>query len=329
MLSGGYKVSGRSFSDGDESTLKIYTLGQFSVWRKEELLSGRSDRAYRMWGLFKYLITRRDKYISSETITEILWPEQDSVEPKRALRTMVYRLRQLLGGDSEYKATNYIIHSHGAYRWNPGGDYWLDVEEFETLCQQANTLVTGEPERAIQLHKEALSLYKGDYLSEYSEWEWVVPVRNYYRGLCLETFLELAYLLKSRGQYSEIIKVCEKAFLVDFFEEKLHLCYLEALLKERRTRQARTHYEYTAAAFDRELGVQPSMNMEALFAFLQSGKSQNLTYQEDKTPRVGPTGSHQQKAGGALICNSESFAFLYELENRRAKEAGRELSWAC
>jgi two-component SAPR family response regulator len=70
----------RDLSDANDR-LKIYTLGRFIVLRGKKSLNEQTNRSYRMWELFKYLLTNRGKGIPAESITEILWPGSDYAAP--------------------------------------------------------------------------------------------------------------------------------------------------------------------------------------------------------------------------------------------------------
>jgi len=49
-------------------TVKIFTLGRFLVRRGEKVLSEGSVRAVKVWLLFKYLLTHREKALTPEEI---------------------------------------------------------------------------------------------------------------------------------------------------------------------------------------------------------------------------------------------------------------------
>ena len=93
--------------DRQDRRLKIATLGRFQVVREGRLLSGECRRASRVWELFKYLVTNRGRDIPSDTLIENLWEEDQPEDPERALRNLVYRLRQILDpGDAPSPLTS-------------------------------------------------------------------------------------------------------------------------------------------------------------------------------------------------------------------------------
>ena len=304
-----------------QAMLHIETLGNFRVSRGERILTRDAQRAYRLWGLLKYLLTKGGQGVHPEVLAGALWPEQDYQDPKGVVRTTVYRLRQLInygGGDG---GGNYIIFKQGCYRWNTGANYWLDAREFEELCHQAQDILGEDPAGAMVLLESALSLYKGEYLPEEAFSEWVLSQRYYYRRLYLEAVVTLMPLLKEQGLYRNIIAHCEEAVRIEPFEEGLHIPLLEALLYTGRWEQALTHYQYITAALYRELGVKPPPAMRRIYELLQAER-------ESAAAGAGRSedGPGEEKVGeGAFFCDPHVFRSIFNLERRRAERRGQEV----
>ena len=182
--------------DDRENVLKIYTLGRFLVKRGDTVLSDQSHRSYRLWELFQYLVTNRNKSFLPESIAENLWPDNDYSEPRQAVRTQICRLRKLLKDEED--DSEYISFVQGCYQWNNKQKIWLDVDEFERLYHLAKAKEDDNYLQAIELYYEAVSLYQGEYLPGAMFNEWVIPVRNYYRNLFLQCVVDFANLLKKQ-----------------------------------------------------------------------------------------------------------------------------------
>jgi two-component SAPR family response regulator len=295
--------------------LEIHTLGQFTASRGDRVLSDVSCRSAKLWELFKYLLTKRGSSIPAEVILETIWPEQEYSDARRALRTLVHRLRKLVDGAPD-RGESYIKFSHSCYGWNCGQDSWIDADEFESLCLQAEAAMADDSNAATGIYQKAVSLYKGDYLRELVYSEWVLPVRSYYRRLYLEAVFRLTELLKNAGKHTEIIKVCEKAFQVEPFEEDLHLSFLRALLETGNQKQALCHYEYITGIFYREMGVKPSAALKNIYRRIKTaGPETDLAALQDD--------GEENDARGAFFCGPEVFRSLYSLEKRRMARTGQ------
>lgn len=300
--------------------LEIATLGRFGVRCGDILLSEKAKRSYRLWDLFRFLITFRDRGSPPELIAETLWPDHEYEDPTGAVRTMVYRLRRLLTEKSGCTETDFITFHQGGYQWNTKVNYRLDADEFERLCMQAAQVAAAKhTEQAIDLYHQALSMYKGEYLPESSHHEWAIPVRHRYHRIYLKALAEMILLLKGARRHGEIITICERAFDVEPLEEEIHLAFLEALMATGRQKQARAHYEYITSALYRELGVKPSAAMRSLYQRMrddQPGMELDLSIIQESL-------REQQQAEGAFLCDPATFRSLYKLETRRGERSGQ------
>ncbi len=302
-----------------QKSLKIYTLGSFQVKRDSKLLT-QEGHSYRIWSFFKYLITYRDKRANPEAVLEVLRPDQFYEDPRRAARAIIHRLRKALKGDSQ-EENSHIKNSQGCYYWDQNSDYWLDVEEFEELYHMAQSIAPQSPEEAIDLYKRALDLYKGDYLFEDSFSEWVIPARNYYHRLFTQIVLDLCGLLKRQGRYGEIIDICQRAIIIEPFEENFHLYFLESLLEEGKIRQAMEHHQHFVNSFYREMGVDPSPAMNKLYQRIKGGGHNKGVLLE--LPRFQEELKEKREVEGAFLCDPETFKNLYKLEERRGERTGQ------
>ncbi|MDR1060789.1 MAG: hypothetical protein LBL83_06185 [Clostridiales bacterium] len=77
--------------------LKIYTFGGFRLIKDGKSVLKTSGRSKKMWDLFKYIITQRDRKLSVLDCYEAVWGEDDSgLNPAASLQNLVYRLRRAI-----------------------------------------------------------------------------------------------------------------------------------------------------------------------------------------------------------------------------------------
>lgn len=150
----------------ERDVYRINTLGNFHVICNENDLTGSLSKSLKVWELFKYLLTFRDELILPEKIVGTLWPEADYIDPKRTLRALIFRLRKALKLEEYAEADSMIVSSRGCYKFEPENYCIIDVVEFETLFREAYEVSGNSPGRAIEMFKQVISMYKGDYLSE-------------------------------------------------------------------------------------------------------------------------------------------------------------------
>ncbi len=295
--------------------LKIYTLGRFQVCLGNRFLFDGAGRSHKLGDLLMYLITNRGKHVSPETILETIWPEHEYLDPRNVLKNMIYRLKQSFERMQLPGAKSYISYAYGGYSWNTSAPYWLDADEFENLCQEARSLIRNDPFRAAAKYREALSLYHGHYLLECHQSPWVLPRRYHYRSLFVRSVFDLFTFEKEHRLFSQLAEDAEWALSIEDFDESINLFYMEALLEEGKTAQARAHYEYITALNYYESGSKPSPAMQRIYKAIkvQSEKAA-LDFNDLRQMLI-----ENDRSKGALLCEPESFRLFCSMERRRSE----------
>jgi len=300
----------------------IFTLGKFYISQENKILTESSSRSKRMWEIFKFLLTNRGKSFFPEKILEKILPENDYADPSMVIRAQLFRLRQAFNVDkSKPSLADNIVLSQGCYSWEDNVEYWLDVDELESLVNEAGLLVVKKPEEAIKLYRKAIALYRGQYLPELSFSEWIEPVRSYYHDIYLGCLFDLIRLLKVRKKNSEIIKICEQAAAIDYYEEKIHITLIEALLAEGQILRARTHYNEVTSIFYRELGIRPSDQLKSLYRLV--GAEPGSFELDLSTIQEGL--KRKESVSRAYYCDPELFRYFYNLERVRVERNGQSV----
>ena len=305
----------------EDKRLLIHTLGRFKVCRGETQLSAAYGRSRKIWDLFMFIITNRHRKLSPEYITDSLWPDQEYGSANDTVKNLIYRLRKQLTSNEQSENGSVIIYDQGCYCWNAAYPYWLDIEEFERLCSEARGITGTNPERATELFREALTYYRGDYLSENTGSDWLLPLRRYYHQKYVENLVLLLQTLKKLERYDQIMEECKKAILIEQFDEDIHLYYIEALINKEKIGQARDHYEYISSLFYRELGTKPSAALCSLYRTIQQKSGEAHTRLAD----IRDVLQERDSAEGALYCEPNYFYFLCKMERRRATREDRPI----
>jgi DNA-binding SARP family transcriptional activator len=305
-----------------DNRIGVHTFGKFYIRHGDNIISESSSRSKRMWEIFKFLISHRDKAFFPEVILEKIWPDNEYNDPNMIIRAQIFRLRQALKAVPEGPnlAAN-IVFAQGCYGWQEKVECRLDTVEFEALASQAEKLTDEKPEDAIRLYRKAIFIYKGEYLPESSFYEWVEPLRAYYHNRYLDCVYGLIKLLKARHAYSEIIKICEQACAIDYFEENVHIKLIEALLAEDQSAKARAHYNDVTLIFQRELGIKPSEQMKNLYRLIGAEPG---SFELDLTT-IQERLKGKESVSGAYLCDTELFRYFYQLERLRVERNGQSV----
>jgi len=310
----------RPHSEASQGKLVIYTLGNFAAKKGKQDLSAKSRLSAKLWELFKYLLVNQDKPVSVEHIIDSLWPDKEYEDHAAALHTLTHRMRKLFYEEFPAGEEPFVLDvSQGYYSLRLSQNCWVDILQFREYSKEALELSSEDPLAAAGLYREAISLYKGELLPEYTAKKWLLHAKRYYRTLFMQNVLNCINILHDSGKYTDVIALCEDVFQVEYFleEEELHLAYMETLVKSSRTNDALRHYEFVTTTLYNEFGVKPSEAMRDLYRFIKP---------DFNAPRLSINAIHdklkeRETVNGAFICDLDFFRFLYRLEMRRRDRA--------
>lgn len=302
----------------------VLTLGDFDIKKSGKSLMANNNRSYKKLELLKFFITYKDKKLLPEYIAENLWNDSDIADPKNALRAQVFRLRKALdsmglnGNKGESQSYLDIAFQNGFYILNTGENCLVDAMQFEDSVKTADENRNKDPGEAIKKYKEAIRLYKGQYLADITDKEWVFTIRNRYHRLYVQSLIRLLELLKAEGRNREIVEHFEQAMSYEPFEEALHIFFLEALLELKEYKHALSHYNYITGRMYRELSVKPSPVLKGIYSRIVAG-DKNIHSTDIST--LTRDFSLDDDMEGALFCDIEYFRTIYNLEERRSIRA--------
>lgn len=297
----------------------IETLGKFDVLKNGHSLVSNSSGSKKIWELYKFMLTHRDRSFTPESLSDQLWVSESYNDPRSTLRRQMHRLRQSLLEEDSSDHMNTLLFTNGYYKWNDQIQYQVDIDVFESLIKQGDLAKSNQPEVALRNYKEALSLYKGDYLPDCYDQHWVFSVRNHYRRLYLKTVTNAVELMRGLSLYDDMIEICQSAIKIDVYEEPFHIYLMEALYEKNQQKQALEHYEYITGFYYQEMGLKPSTEMKLLYKKLLKSHAPSA----DADMGTSPFESLESEITleNAFFCEPEVFKSIYELERRRSQRS--------
>lgn len=304
--------------------LCINTLGEFDIKLNGQSILRQASRTYKLNKLFEYFLTFRNKKLLPDTIIENLLSDSESNDPKNTLRTQIFRLRKFLKSmlpEDACESTYFnISFTNGYYILELGKNSVVDIDEFERLIQQAGSEVDNI-NSSIELYEEALEIYKGLYLSDNAYEVWLVPTRNFYQRLYQKTLLKLINIFKDRNEYEKIISLCEKALLIEPYDEYIHENLMESMINLGQIKVALNHYDYALKLIEKEMDAKPSARF---ISFL--GKIQNRANSIENDIDINSIKEKLDDGNfyGAMQCNPEYFKVLYNLQKRKAHRSKKQ-----
>ncbi len=302
-----------------EKVLRVKMLGDFVLEYGDQYLSGHKGRSKQVWNLLEYLLIHRSKEISPEKLMDALW-EEDVENPANALKNLVYRLRSMLAETLLLPRDDYVIFKHGTYAWNNSLPMTLDIEQFESAWKRAQNPELDSDAR-ISSYLEAISLYKGDFLTHSAYKEWVVPLTVYYQRIYMECVASACNLLFEKREFKKVEDLCLNAIEIDPLIEKNHEFLIMALIESNNNHKALTHYEYVTDLFYREVGVKPSEAITRLYKVIV-----NKDHTIEKNIEIVKTDLREAESiTGAVYCDYEVFKLIYRLYARAASRSGKSV----
>lgn len=295
--------------------IQVRMLGEFSLRCGENIVSDTTNRSKKVWALLACLLTNRERAVSQQKLTELLWGEEESSSnPENALRITLHRLRALLDGLWPGAGRELVIRKDGSYRWNSQIPVELDCDHFEALCRKEDMPASVLLDRYL----EALALYRGEFLPRQAGETWVIPISTHFQNLFLNTTLEAAQLLSGLERHKEAADLCRRAIPSEPYHEPLHQTLIRELGLMGDSKGAAAVYESLSKRLFDDFGIRPSEETRAVYRIAAHTP-------EDRALPMDEVLEHLQERildGGAMQCDYDYFKVLCYAESRAMERGG-------
>ncbi len=269
--------------------LHIYLLGDFLLVLGDTPVT--RVTVPRLQSLLAYLVLHRSAPLNRSHLAFLMWPDSTEAQAHTNLRKLLYQLRQAFPDIDHFLQSN-----NRSLRWLPANadaSWTLDVLDVEQALAQAELAEQAQDTTALrQAFEQVMSLYRGDLLSSCYD-EWILPERDLWREVFLQTAQRLITLLEQERDYDGAITAAQRILRQDPLHEATYrqLMRLHALRGDRAT--ALRVYHTGVTVLERELGTEPSEVTRAVYeALLQSDTSSKtpsgpLTTRRTEAPLLG------------------------------------------
>jgi len=253
--------------------LRISLLGSFQVTRGDEPLTRFETDAAR--ALLAYLVLNVAQPLRRETLTALLWPDQDDQDALHALSQTLNRLRRAL--DDANAQPPYLLVTRQTLQFNPDCVSWLDVTAFNVALDA----VQRHPHRrasacraCLRRMEAAAQLYRGDLLEGFTLdslpfEEWLLMQRETLHRRALTLFYDLADLHLARGDYAQAQVYARRQIALEAWREEAHGQLMRALALSGERSAALAQYAALRRILDAELGVEPADALQCLHAHIR------------------------------------------------------------
>ena len=244
-------------------SLRVHTLGQFAVQRGTEEVTSTEWPREKARQLLQVLVTHRRRFLQRDEIAEILWPGTDADSAESQFKVTLNALQTVLEPKRPPRAATLFVQRRGSsYGLNPAAPLWIDAVVLEHLLLQADA--ASDADRALTLYRQALGLYRGNYLPDCLYEDWSRDERERLRKLYLNALTAAAERLVARGEHDEAIRLCGQALACDNCFERGYQLLIRAYLAQGNRAEALRTYERCLICLRKELDVQPMPETTAL-----------------------------------------------------------------
>jgi len=228
-------------------TLRLCLLGSFQL----ESDAGRIRLPTRKAeALLAYLAVHAEAH-SREKLAALLWGDFPDEQARASLRNALTMLRKALGHTR-------FLADRETVQLNPDAELWVDAVAFKTQADAFASTAMPDSEAV------DVELYGGDLLADFYD-EWILPEREHYRLLHLETLARLARWCRSRGDYQRAIEAAKRLLTAEPTDESAHRSLMQSYQALGDYDSALRQYEACQRVLRDELGVEPSSETTALY----------------------------------------------------------------
>jgi DNA-binding SARP family transcriptional activator/DNA-binding beta-propeller fold protein YncE len=236
------------------STLDIRVLGPLVAARNGEPLSLGGNRQRALLALFSL---NCGAVLSVDRIVDELWGESPPPTARHMVEVYVSKLRRILGAELiRTQAPGYVLDV---------APESLDANRFETLLKEgAEALGRDEAEFATSLLREALGLWRGEALAEFSYERFAqaeISRLNELRHRAEEELIEAELAL---GRTHELIARIERLVAEEPLRERRHGQLMRAFYRAARQADALAAYRRAHGILVKELGIKPGPELQRL-----------------------------------------------------------------
>jgi DNA-binding SARP family transcriptional activator len=259
-----------------DTSVQIHLLGTPRI-----AVDGREigPQVAKAFALLAYLAIA-DGPVPRERLMGLLWAESFAEAARKNLRNTLWTLRKAMGEE--------VVRAQGD-RLTFGDHVEIDIRVFERFLRSAfaPSPAAPVPNRA-EFFQAALASYGGPLLDgivlqEAPEFEtWLVTNRERLQQKYLRLLYEAVEQARGDQHWNEVITLAQTGLRQDPFQEPLHQRLIEALARSGQRAEALRQYETLRGLLERELGVAPLPETEALRAQIRDEGAGTLTRSADQ-----------------------------------------------
>ncbi len=256
--------------------LKVYLFGSPRIEKNGAIISVDTRKAI---ALIAFLAVTKQNH-SRDVLCNLLWPEYQRANASRNLRRTLWSLNKAIGKE-------WLTVDRNTVELNYGSNLWVDVNRFQYLVDSSRTHTHESDTLCSVCHpllQDAISLVQGDFMAgfylrdgeNFEEWQ-SFQSRRLQQEL-LNILEKLASYHSLQGEFEAAIRYLQRCLSVDVLQERAHVKLMQAFAQSGQKAEAIRQYQQCKKILDRELGVSPQPETNALYSLIYNGSSFNSAF---------------------------------------------------
>lgn len=203
------------------------------------------------------LLLHPDHVVPADRLADAIWGDERPGSAVNTLQGYVSQLRRALGADRiQTRSPGYVLAVEGGL---------IDAVRFESLLKEGQRArADGRPERSAAALAQALELWRGDALADFSYADWAQPHIARLEELRLIAVEEGIGARLDLGQHGEILGELDALVIAHPLRERLWAARMLALYRSGRQAEALRSFQDLRRHLVEELGIEPSPTLVAL-----------------------------------------------------------------
>ena len=238
-------------------TIRIQSLGGFSVVRDGELVSTSEWQSKKARELLKLLVARRGRPVPRPSVMETLWPGEEPQRVANRVSVALSTIRNVLDAGRRFPPNHFVRADSDSLAISLDA-IEVDLERFLAAAADGLRLLRrGENDRGLPILEGATAAYTGSFLEENPYDDWAIPAREEARAAYIAAARALANRAAGGTDPDGAVPYFLRILELDRYDEQASLGMVAALADAGRHGDANRHYmNYRCAMAD--LDVQPA-----------------------------------------------------------------------
>jgi len=211
--------------------------------------------------LLAILVLHAREIVPSDRLIELLWGDSPPRTATHSIQIYVSNLRKAFEGLGE---PGLLSTRSPGYRLDASAES-IDVRQFEAQVREGTRkLRDGDPDAGAADLRDALRLWRGPALSDFTYEEFAQPYISRLHDLHLDAIEDLAAADLAAGRAGDVVPLLDAAIREDPLRERSRELLMLALYRTGRHPEALRTYQQLRTLLDQELGLEPSPPLQRL-----------------------------------------------------------------